>query len=294
MLVDGMWIGVEIHELSAALYDWCQRIDLVGVDGQQHSIGSRPELDRGFGPSERYYSPIGGLGGVLDARYGVGGKEAEKLRDGEGRSILERETQGAVTRWGATSQLGGRDLVDLLDRLVEGANTGETRRVSDVGDGHVALAEKLSCETRPSRAGYDAGGGAHFGFEDTLQMTLRYTETARQPGNPVDVGYSFSDEAKPTTHEVGAGIPFSRVGTDFGATATARPITGKFGDGRITIERSVVPSRRRGRTDRPAIDARGLHRHEEPTIETTVPAVHRLVHDLEVHTAKVAAVVVAH
>lgn len=52
-----------------------------------------------------------------------------------------------------------------------------------------------------------------------------------------------------------------------------------------------MPSRGRCRTDRPTVDACGLHSREEPPVETAISASHRLVHDVEVHTANVAAVI---
>ncbi len=108
-----------------------------------------------------------------------------------------------------------------------------------------------------------------------------YPSRRRQSRHALAIDHAVADQAQCAADEVAADVPLGRAGRGVRTAPLARAVAGPLGRRGAGVEADVAGLGRDRRAGRPAVDAGGAHRGEEPAVEAAVAALHRAVANIE-------------
>ena len=119
--------------------------------------------------------------------------------------------------------------------------------------------------------------------EQAPELTLAHAEPRRQGFDVAVIERAGFDQAERARDGVGTAAPEGQVGRGLRPAAQTGAKAGFLRRGGGGEEEHVLALRRRGRAERPAIDAGRRDRNEQAAIEPTVPGFDRAVTGVIVH-----------
>ena len=226
---------------------------------------------------------------VLDAGHRRRDEMREHALDVE--RLAEREAQidptrdrrcAAIAPAGAGAQVARRRREDLLHGGVELADARETRGPRDRCEIEAGGLDEEARGLRALRPGQRQRPCADLGPELALELAHAVPEPARQPGDPFTVDHAVGDAAHGAGHEIGARVPFRRAGAGVGTAPFAGAEAGFLRGCGSGKEPYVLGLGQHRGAARPAVDAGGGDRGDEPPVEAGVLALEGPVAAVEV------------
>ncbi len=176
-----------------------------------------------------------------------------------------------------------RAVVELLEGLVEAPHAAEARRHRDLRHRQPGLLDQLLGEQHAAGLGDRDRRGAEVLAEQPPQLPLA---DAQPVGQAVDVRLverAGLDQAERAGDRVRGAAPGGEVRRGLRPAAQAGAEAGALCRRGGRVEAHVLALRGARRADRPAVDAGGLHPHEQPAVEAGVAGGKRAVAGVVVH-----------
>src|SRR5437868_12141129 len=237
-------------------------------------ILQRADTDDRMAASQGDGSGITAFIDTLHAGHRASRQEIANVSPVIGRSERELERYFIGVVHGAAAlmpaQLAWRALVCLLESVIEAAQAAETGGQRDLSDRQSGIVEQPFREMQPACLRHRDRRGAHVLSEQTMQMARPDADAGRQFVHRYLVQRSFLDQPQRAAHHCRGAEPRRSSRRRFRSTAKARAKASLRGSCCSGVVTNVAALRRRGRTDRPAIDAGRGDRDEESSVETRI------------------------
>ena len=259
--------------------------EVADLNGQRMAARDRLDLQPAAVFSHRYGSQISLIDHLLDSRRGSARQkiEAANARQAADDRRASRRTDRPC-RCPQTPQVARREPVVRPKQGIEPPDAVETAREGNLDNGQARLREQLLRQQQPLRLRQLDRGNAELLLDARLSCRAL---NPRSPASSSRLPPSFRAPAS-IRHAAASGRAPDRVhrsmpGRQLGPAAQARPKPITFGQRRVRIEAAAIAPGTARRADRPAVNPRRRHPHEEKSVETSVSRSQRPVANLVVN-----------